>query len=119
MKEHISFDEFDEIRNPGPESTDFERISEIALSHRQVLGGGFKWGLAALALSTAGNSIFGGRLKADTSRMAFEGISANTFDTITVPNGYSWYPVISWGGHYGRMWMISITIHEELQHHRN
>lgn len=97
MKEHISFDEFDEIRNPGPECTDFERISEIALSRRQVLGGGFKWGLAALALSTAGNSLFGGRLKANTSRMAFEGISANTFDTITVPNGYSWYPVISWG----------------------
>ena len=29
--------------------------------------------------------------------MAFEGISANTFDTITVPNGCSWYPFISWG----------------------
>ena len=96
-QKHLSFDEFDELRNPGPEVTDFERITQKALSRRQVIGGGFKLGLAALAVSTGGTGLFSGSAQANTSRMIFQSIPANTMDSITVPNGYSWYPVISWG----------------------
>ncbi len=29
--------------------------------------------------------------------LAFEPISANSLDTVTVPDGFAWYPLISWG----------------------
>ena len=35
----LSFDDFDELRNPGPEVTGFEHVVEKALSRRQLLGG--------------------------------------------------------------------------------
>ncbi len=34
---------------------------------------------------------------AGPSWLAFEPIAANTLDTVTVPEGFSWYPLISWG----------------------
>ena len=35
-----SFDEFDELRDPPPRRTDFDRIAERMVSRRALLGGG-------------------------------------------------------------------------------
>ncbi len=42
----LSSDEFDELRNPGPEQSEF---CEKAFSRRDVFKGGMKFGLAALS----------------------------------------------------------------------
>ena len=54
-----------------------------------------KFGLAALALSSGAATLMPNKAKA--SRFAFDAVQANTFDTITVPRGYSWHTVVSWG----------------------
>lgn len=92
----ISFDEFDEQRNPKPAQCDFDRVVETAMSRRQVLGGGLKLGLAALILSSGATTLLPTKAQAN-SRLAFEAVRANTLDTISVPPGYSWYTVVSWG----------------------
>ena len=91
----LSHDEFDELRNPGPEQSEFEKICEKAFSRRDVFKGGMKFGLAALALSSGAATLMPKKAKA--SRLAFDAVQANSLDTITVPRGYSWHTVVSWG----------------------
>ena len=91
----LSSDEFDELRNPGPEQSEFEKICEKAFSRRDVFKGGMKFGLAALALSSGAATLMPKKAKA--SRLAFDAVQANSLDTITVPRGYSWHTVVSWG----------------------
>jgi secreted PhoX family phosphatase len=91
----LSHDEFDELRNPGPEQSEFEKICEKAFSRRDVFKGGMKFGLAALALSSGAAALMPKQAKA--SRLAFEAVQANGLDTITVPRGYTWHTVVSWG----------------------
>ncbi len=91
----LSHDEFDELRNPGPEQSEFEKICEKAFSRRDVFKGGMKFGLAALALSSGAAALM--PKQAQASRLAFEAVQANGLDTITVPRGYTWHTVVSWG----------------------
>ena len=91
----LSSDEFDELRNPGPEQSEFEKICEKALSRREVFKGGMKFGVAALVLSSGAAALM--PKKARASRLAFDAVQANSLDTITVPRGYSWHTVVSWG----------------------
>ncbi|MGA1486132.1 MAG: PhoX family protein, partial [bacterium] len=91
----LSHDEFDELRNPGPEQSEFEKICEKAFSRRDVFKGGMKFGLAALALSSGAATLMPKKAKA--SRLAFDAVQANGLDTITVPRGYTWHTVVSWG----------------------
>ena len=91
----LSSDEFDELRNPGPEQSEFEKICEKALSRREVFKGGMKFGVAALVLSGGAAALM--PKKARASRLAFDAVQANSLDTITVPRGYSWHTVVSWG----------------------
>ena len=44
----LSFDEFDELRKPGPEITDFDRVVDVAISRRGFLGGTLAYGSTAL-----------------------------------------------------------------------
>jgi len=90
----LSFDEFDEQVNPAPELTDFDQVVDRAISRRGFLGRGIAVGATAFVMgSTALTPI---RAFA-ASRLAFDAVPANSDDTITVPNGYSWHIVVKWG----------------------
>jgi len=88
-----SLDEFDEVNNPHNEQTDFETLSDAAVSRRGFLGGTLAGGLTAFVLGSSPLSA----LAKSTSRLAFEAVQANSLDTVTVPEGYSWHVVGSWG----------------------
>jgi len=83
----LSFDEFDELNDPRPEPTGFERV----VSRRRFLGG-------ATALGAAG-AFFGlGAFRpARAAGLNFEPVAANSLDTVTLPPGFSWRSVVRWG----------------------
>ncbi len=90
----MSLDEFDEINRIPPETVDFDRVLDRAMSRRGFLGAGVAVGGAALVLgSTALTPV--PALAAD--RFGFKQVAANSLDTVTVPDGYSWHVVASWG----------------------
>lgn len=90
---NLSFDEFDEIRNPKPENCDFDEVVERALSRRGFIGGVLAFGSAA----AIGGGFAPDSASAAVSRFAFEQIAANTDDAITVPEGYRADILIRWG----------------------
>ncbi|MEH6544789.1 MAG: PhoX family phosphatase [Sneathiella sp.] len=92
--EEISFDEFDEINNPPPVTTDFEAITEIVLSRRRFLGSGVAFGASAFVLGSTALTPFSAHAE---SRLTFKQVPANSLDTVTVPDGYSWHVVTKWG----------------------
>ena len=51
----LSWDEWDELQNPPPAVTDFDRVVEKAVSRRGFLGGVLAFGSAAAAMGTLGN----------------------------------------------------------------
>ena len=89
----LSFDEFDEVMNPRPEETDFDRIVEAAISRRGLLGGVLAFGSFAALGSTLTASI----AEAAESRFAFDQIPTNPDDAITLPSGYKMDVVVRWG----------------------
>jgi len=91
MESHPSFDEFDEINSPRPAATAFEGLAEKSLSRRGFLGA---LGAAGVAAGTTALTP----LKANaSSRLGFKPVAANTLDTVTLPPGYSWKPLVRWG----------------------
>lgn len=93
----LSFDEFDEHHFPREEETDFDRVLEVAWSRRHFMERSVFWGTAAFVWGAGG--FLPKKVHAqETSRLLnFEAIAANTQDTITVPKGFSWHVVASWG----------------------
>jgi secreted PhoX family phosphatase len=89
-----SFDEFDEINYPRPEISDFEKVVDRAMSRRALLGRGLGLGAAAFVMGTTALTPMTAR--AD-GRFGFTPVPANTLDTVTVPDGYSWHIVAKWG----------------------
>ncbi len=74
-----------------PDETDFARIT-ASLSRRGFLGGAA--GLGAFALATTALTPIAARA---ASRIAFTPVAANGLDTVTVPEGFRWQTVVSWG----------------------
>ena len=89
----LSFDDFDETVSPRPETCDFDRVVETALSRRGFLGGVLAMG-SVTALGAAG---LPSGARAAENRFAFEQIAANAKDAITLPPGYSAKVMIRWG----------------------
>ncbi len=87
-----SFDDFDEIHHPRPNGCDFDRVVESAISRR-----GF---LSVVAMGTAGflaSTAMPRVARASGDRFGFGQIAATGADTITIPDGFSWEPVVNWG----------------------
>ena len=99
----VSFDEFDEMNDPRPGPTDFDRLAENAISRRGFLGGTVAFGAVAFVMGAAGLAPPAAR--ATGRRLAFEPVAANILDTVTVPRGYTWHVVARWGD---SMWSDSI-----------
>lgn len=88
----LSFDDWDEVQTPPPAVTDFDKVVDRAISRRGFLGGIAMFGTAAFLMGTS--ALTPARA---ASRLAFDPIAANTLDTVTVPKGYSWHIVATWG----------------------
>ncbi|WP_179379661.1 PhoX family protein [Jannaschia marina] len=93
---HLSADDWDEHHFPRPETNDFDRVVEAALTRR-----GFLRGVLAVG---SGAAVMGSGLLTGTSARAqaaatfpFEGIAIQTDATIHVPDGYEWDVVARWG----------------------
>ena len=85
--------------NLGPEkASEFEKISERMLSRRAFLGTGIAFGGSAFVMGAAGSLVPRMALaNGSASRFGFAPVAANSLDTITVPENYSWHVVASWG----------------------
>ncbi|MEM7238885.1 MAG: PhoX family phosphatase [Pseudomonadota bacterium] len=88
----VSFDAFDEIVNPRPEESDFDRVVEAAVSRRGFLGGVLAFGSFAALGSTPST-----KATAASDRFGFEQIPTSVADTVTVPQGYKVDVVVRWG----------------------
>jgi len=90
-----SFDDFDEQNSPRPEQSDFASILDRAVSRRSFLQTGAAFGVSSFVsgVSLAPNLAFANSDKL----IGFEAIAANSLDTVTVPAGYQWHTVASWG----------------------
>lgn len=91
-----SIDAFDEQPDSSVDVTDFDRLVAEHISRRGLLGGLVTFGTSALVL---GSSAIPGPARAATraSLPEFNAVPANTLDTVTVPQGYSWRTVVRWG----------------------
>ncbi len=92
--ENLTFDEIDEIITPPPAVTEFDEVVEAALSRRGFLGGVMSFGAGAFLVGT---SALTRPAAAATDRFGFSAIPADTSDTITLPDGFEWKPVVYWG----------------------
>ena len=72
----------------GSRPTDFERV----VTRRYVLKGAAAVG----AVATLGGTL-AKPASAAASWLDFAQVATNSLDSVTVPEGFSWYPLISWG----------------------
>jgi secreted PhoX family phosphatase len=94
----LSWDEWDELQNPPPAVTDFDRVVERAVSRRGFLGV-LAMGSAAVAMGSVGNLLSSTSAQAQeaASRFPFKPIPIATDATVHVPEGYEWKPLAKWG----------------------
>ncbi|MFY0597411.1 MAG: PhoX family phosphatase [Cognatishimia sp.] len=99
MREHdnddLSFDDYDELRDPRPDNNEFDAVVDAAISRRGFLGGVLAFGSGAAAMGT---TFLASEAQAVTAnRFGFTPIPTSTANTITLPEGYEWETVVRWG----------------------
>ena len=92
----LDFDEFDELHNPRPQDSDFEAVAARMMSRRTYVGGAAMFGASAFVLG-AGGTRAPRAARAASTGLSFKQVAENSLDTVTVPEGYSWYSLASWG----------------------
>lgn len=97
----LSADEMDELIRPAPEQTGFDTVVEKAMSRRDFFAGAIKgsallFGTGLFAKSTLANAM-SEEPEPAFDIYGFENVIANNHDTITLPKGYQWQPLVSWG----------------------
>ena len=93
----LSADEWDELNDPRPAESDFDRVVEEAISRRGFIGGALAFGSGAAAMGTGALLSATSAEAAGASRFAFSPIGIATDSTIHVPEGYNWSVVARWG----------------------
>lgn len=82
--------------NPaGVACSDFQRTANRMLSRRSVLGGSVAMSAAAFVAGAA--TLAPSAADAAAGVLRFKPVKANVFDTVTVPEGFNWQVVASWG----------------------
>ncbi|TFL19880.1 PhoX family protein [Jannaschia formosa] len=95
---HLSADEWDELHDPRPEITEFDRVVASAISRRGFLSGVLAIGSGAAALGTGLLSSTSARAQeAAAGVFDFKAIPAFTDGTVHVPEGYEWKVLARWG----------------------
>ncbi|MEQ5872301.1 PhoX family phosphatase [Sagittula sp. NFXS13] len=94
----LSWDEFDEHRDPRPDTNDFDAVVERAVSRRGFLGGALAFGSGAAVFGTAGllGSTTAARAEAHGG-FAFDAIDISTDHQIHLPDGYQHKVLVRWG----------------------
>ncbi|MFV0332999.1 MAG: PhoX family protein [Tropicimonas sp.] len=92
----LSWDEFDELRDPRPTESDFDRVVEAAISRRGFLGGVLAFGSGAMTFG-AGALTSASPARAQSAAFPFKPIGIATDFDIHVPEGYQWKPLVKWG----------------------
>ena len=93
-----TFDENDQRNHLRPDQTDFSRMVDAALSRRQLLGtAGASLGLFLGGQGLAQAAETGLASKRTGPAIGFAPIAANSLDTLTLPEGYQWRILASWG----------------------
>ena len=93
---HLSWDEWDELQRPAPETTDFDAVVDAAITRRGFLSGVLAYGSGAAVMGTGLLSSTSAEAQA-VNRFGFTPIPIQTDGTVHVPDGYSWQPVAKWG----------------------
>lgn len=75
------------------QTTDLDHVIETAISRRGILGV-MTFGLGTFVMGTTSLTSLA---FAGTDRFGFNQISADTHDSVTVPEGFEWYTLIRWG----------------------
>lgn len=93
---NLSWDEFDEMRDPRPDANGFDAVVERAISRRGFLGGVLAFGSAAAVM---GSGVLSSTTsaRAQAAAFAFEPIGIATDHDIHVPKGYGWKTLVRWG----------------------
>lgn len=109
-----SFDNFDRVRNPRPQATDFSRVVDEAISRRTFIGTGVGFGLSSFVLgagviNTPRHAKADGGVRAGDELFGFQPIGANSLDTITLPEGFEWQVVVQWGD---PLWSVGAELDE-------
>ncbi|MCR4266557.1 PhoX family phosphatase [Nitratireductor sp. ZSWI3] len=92
----LSWDEFDEMRDPRPDANGFDAVVERAISRRGFLGGALAFGSAAAVMGT-GLLSSASSARAQAAAFAFEPIDIATDHEVHVPKGYQWKTLVRWG----------------------
>ncbi len=90
----LSLSKFSGHRDPVAEEPEIQGVIARALSRRTFLKGGAAVGALTVA---AGSGILSPTMAHAASRLKFEAVAANDVDTVTVPKGYRWNILCSWG----------------------
>ncbi|MCQ0091254.1 PhoX family phosphatase [Roseovarius sp. M141] len=93
---NLSWDEYDELRDPRPDNNGFDAIVERSLSRRGFLGGALVFGSGA-AVMGAGLFSSATSARAQASAFAFQPIGIATDFELHVPQGYQWKVLVRWG----------------------
>ena len=94
----LSWDDWDELKSPRPEDTDFDAVVASAVSRRGFLSGVLAFGSGASVMGAG--SLLGttsAKAQAAATRFAFTPIPIATDATVHVPDGYEWHSVAKWG----------------------
>ena len=91
----LSWDDFDEVRDPRPETNDFDAVVERAISRRGFLGGALAFGSGAAVFGTT--MLTPTTAKAGMNHFAFDPIPTATDADVHVPAGYKWETLVRWG----------------------
>jgi len=96
-KPMLSCDEFDELQRPAPQTVDFEEVLDTAISRRDFFkGSALLFGSGLFVQSSLAKAMPLNEPKS-FNLFGFKEVAANTKDDITLPNGYLWKPLVSWG----------------------
>ena len=87
-----ALEHFDEVNYPRPEATEFEKLADKAMSRRGFLGASLAFGASAFVMGAGAL-----RPAEAAGRLAFEPVAANALDQITLPKGYAYDILASWG----------------------
>ncbi|MFW2589491.1 PhoX family protein [Sagittula sp. SSi028] len=93
----LSWDDFDEHRDPRPDSNEFDAVVERAVSRRGFLGGALAFGSGAAVFGTGLLSSTTASRAAAHGGFAFTPIDIATDHEIHVPEGYQHKVLVRWG----------------------
>ncbi len=94
---HLSWDDFDEHRDPRPAGNQFDAVVERAISRRGFLGGALAFGSGAAVFGAGLMSSTTASRAAGQAKFAFEAIGIATDHEIHVPAGYKSQVLVRFG----------------------